>query len=125
MLLNLSFILGMLSVIVGTVGALYQEKLQRLIAFSGIVNMGFIMIGFGCGTVTGFAAALYYLVTYIVSFTLFVASIVTVQGLHTEIKTITRLVTVASSHGPIAIIMTIALFSLAGIPPLAGFYAKL
>lgn len=126
------------SMILGSFAAMSQNKIKRLLAFSSIGHVGYLLVGFCCGTVQGLQAMCIYLVIYIVmSISLFtiVLSPVRREGTFSKnfythqnpvqrIKYITDLSMLANTNPILAITLTVTLFSIAGIPPLAGFYSK-
>jgi len=117
------------SLIIGSLAALSQTKIKRLLAFSSIGHVGYLLAGFACGTIEGIQALLIYLVVYIVMniniFAFLLCSIRRDSSYSTpRIKYITDLSYLAKTNPILAITFTITMFSMAGIPPLAGFYSK-
>jgi len=110
---------GVLSIIVGSIGALNQTKLKRMLGYSAIGHMGFILVGIGVGTYASYQATIVYILLYIImsinSFTLIME-----LGLQkiVEVRGISR------RNGLVGLTMGMGLMSIAGIPPLAGFYNK-
>ena len=115
--------LAALSLLVGNLAAIMQTNIKRMFAFSTISHMGFVLLGF-VGGVIGLEAALYYAVAYVLmSLTGFgVLMVVSRQGKECEL--ISDLAGLNQRNAWYAFIMLLALFSMAGIPPLMGFYAK-
>lgn len=117
------------SMLFGCFGALSQMKIKRLLAWSSIGHAGYLLAGFACGSIEGIQALLIYLVVYVCMnvniFALLLCS-VTREEVHgvPRIKYITDLAYVAKTHPVLAGTFTLTLFSMAGIPPLAGFYSK-
>jgi proton-translocating NADH-quinone oxidoreductase chain N len=106
-----------------------QNKLKRLLAFSSIGHVGYLLIGFSCGTIEGLQALLIYLIVYIVmtlNFFAIILSPVRRDFIHSvqRLKYTTDLSMLAKTNPLLALTLTITLFSMAGIPPLAGFYSK-
>jgi len=120
------------SMILGAFAAMSQNKIKRLLAFSSIGHVGYLLIGVCCGTVEGLQALFIYLVIYIVmTINIFaiVLSPVKRLGLNfvksvQRVKYTTDFSMLAKTNPILAITLTVALFSMAGIPPLAGFYSK-
>ena len=126
------------SMILGSFAAMSQNKIKRLLAFSSIGHVGYLLVGFSCGTIQGLQGMCIYLIIYIVmSISLFtiVLSPVRREGTLSKdfyihhnpvqrIKYITDLTMLAKTNPILAVTLTITLFSIAGIPPLAGFYSK-
>ena len=118
---------ALLSIIIGTFGALYQVKIKRLLAYSAISHVGFLLIGFSSFTNWSIFSLFFYLIVYIlISINMF--SILLVMRKidnNLKIKKINELVILFKSNALLAINFCLILFSIAGIPPLAGFYSKL
>jgi NADH-quinone oxidoreductase subunit N len=118
-------ILAVLTLVVGNVVALVQTNLKRLLAYSTIANVGFIVLGFVAGTPDGYAAALYYTLVYVLvalgSFG--VILLASRKGFEAD-----RLDDYKGLHQRdplLAFAMMLLMFSTAGVPPLVGFWAKL
>lgn len=132
------------SMIVGSLAALSQNKIKRLLAWSSIGHVGYLLTAVCCGTVEGIQAVIFYLVIYIVmTISLFqlvlcpirrekiYAGITSgfadgngVESDNQRIKYTTDLAFLGKTNPIIAITISITMFSIAGIPPLAGFYSK-
>ena len=114
------------SIIIGAVAAIGQINIKRLLAYSSINNVGFILVGLAAGTVEGAASVLFYLAVY-VTMTLG-AFLVVLQMRDTDgqpVEAIAALSGLSRTRPALAAAMAIFMFSLAGIPPLLGFNAKL
>ena len=116
------------SVLLGTFGALYQTKLKRLLAYSGIVNSGLIFLGISSGTLEGlFSGCLCFLIYVFSSFSIW-ASIGYLQkiSLNTTSRLIfiTEIASLFRLNNILGFSLLIMLFSLGGIPPLSGFFSK-
>jgi len=117
------------SLVMGSLAALSQTKLKRLLAFSSIGHVGYVLAGVACGTIEGIQAVLIYLVVYIfMNINIFSILLCDLRknSLYTtsRLKYITDLSYLAKTNPILAITLTSSLFSMAGIPPLAGFYSK-
>jgi NADH-quinone oxidoreductase subunit N len=117
--------LAVLTLIVGNVVALVQSNLKRMLAYSTIANVGFILLGFVAGTPDGYAAALYYTLQYVlVSLGSFgVILLASAKGFEAD-----RLDDYKGLHQRdplLAAAMMVLMFSTAGVPPFIGFWAKL
>lgn len=117
------------SMLVGAIAALSQNKIKRLIAFSSISHVGFLLIGFACGSVEGIQSVCIYLIIYIfMNIIMFGVILCGLRFTRTRalprIKYITDLAFLAKTNPLLAFTFAITLFSMAGIPPLAGFYSK-
>ena len=113
------------SIILGAVGAIGQTNIKRLLAYSSINNVGFVLVGLAAGTEAGVAATLTYMVIYVLmtlgSFAC-VLQMRTADGVHVE--DIQSLSGLSRRQPALAAALAIFMFSLAGIPPLLGFWAK-
>lgn len=107
------------SMLVGATLAIIQSNLKRLLAFSTIANVGFVLVGVVAASPQGAGGALFYLITYAVT-TLGLFAAVIGSGA-TEVKHLRGL---HSRNPQLAAVFALLLFSLAGIPPLAGFMGK-
>lgn len=117
-------IIAVLSMLIGSFSAIRQTNIKRLMAYSSIGHMGYALIGLAAGTSEGVGSVLIYMAIY-VAMTIGVFSCILLmrrRGGLTE--SISDLAGLSKTHGTLALILTALLFSLAGIPPLAGFLAK-
>ncbi len=113
------------SIVVGAAGAIGQTNIKRLLAYSSINNIGFALIGLACDTPEGAASVLTYMTIYVVmtlgSF-LCVLQMRDAEG--GQVESIASLAGLSKTNGWLAAALAIFMFSLAGIPPLFGFWAK-
>ena len=118
-------ICSILSMIVGSLSALAQNKIKRLVAFSAIGHIGYMLMGTCCGTVEGIQSVFIYLVIYIIMTICLFAFVLSLRFNNNQhIKYIQDISVLATTNPTLAITFTICLFSMAGIPPLAGFCSK-
>tara|TARA_B100001094_G_scaffold331080_1_gene398287 strand:- start:110 stop:1588 length:1479 start_codon:yes stop_codon:yes gene_type:complete len=111
------------TILYGNLCALPQRNLKRLLAYSGIANAGYLLMGIVAQSEAGTAAILYYLAGYLFALiTIFlIINLLTKEGEGEDISCLENL----NNRSPfLAIAMTLAVVSLAGIPPLAGFFGK-
>lgn len=117
-------ILAILSLAIGNIVAIAQTNLKRMLAYSTISHVGFIMLGFIAGPEVGYGNALYYTLIYaLVNACAFgLITYLSYKGFEFEqLKDFKGL----AKHSPwLAFMMMLVMFSLAGVPPMAGFYAK-
>lgn len=111
------------SITLANLMALKQDNLKRLMAFSSISQAGYIMLGVISGTQQGMSALIYYVLIYLFA-NLSVFAIITIVALRTHKFTLSDYNNLYATNPKIAFLMTLALFSLAGIPPFAGFFSK-
>jgi len=118
-------VLGIISILIGTLIGLYESKILRLIAFSSMVNIGHILISISLDSIEGIVAGCYMMLIYSV-LTLGIFIILMSYRSHEgwELKFITNLVEMVNSNKLIALTFALLMLSLAGIPPLAGFCGK-
>ena len=117
--------IGIASIIIGSIFALTQENIKRLLAYSAISNIGFIILAMALVSNDGLHASLYYTIVY--SFTA-LASFGVVTHITSNshgIEDISDLAGLSKTHPYFAILILITMLSSAGIPPLIGFHAKL
>lgn len=126
---TLLIVTSLASMLIGALAALSQSQIKRLMAFSSINHVGYLLVGFACASIEGIQALAIYLVVYIFM-NIIVFSILLCDIRHTNdnglprIKYITDLAFLAKTNPLLAFTLSIAMFSMAGIPPLAGFYSK-
>jgi NADH-quinone oxidoreductase subunit N len=122
-----SVLFGVLAFVTMTVGnliAIVQTNIKRLMAYSSITHVGYMLIGLAAANADGSSAVMFYLLAY--AFTNLAAFIViTVMANYAPDDEISGYVGLAQRSPPLAIGLTVALLSLAGIPPFVGFFAKL
>ena len=116
-------ILAVASLLLGNLAAIMQDNIKRMLAYSTIAHMGFVLLAF-MGGMQGFSAALYYALVYaLTALTGFgVLMLLSREGRDCEL--IADLAGLNQRHAWYAFLMLLVMFSMAGIPPLAGFYAK-
>jgi len=113
------------SILLGAVAAIGQQNIKRLLAYSSINNVGFALIGLAAGTPEGVAAVMTYMTIYLA---MTLGSFLVVLQMRDAdgqpIETIASLAGLSRTRPGLAAALAIFMFSLAGIPPLFGFYAK-
>ena len=116
---------SLLSIVIGALGAIGQGNIKRLMAYSSINNVGFMLIGLAAATPRGASAMLVYLAIYVV---MSVAGFVAILLLRDEdgepVESISDLAGLSKTRPGIALALATVMFSLAGIPPLFGFWGK-
>lgn len=117
------------SMVIGVLGALYQQNIKRFFAYSAISHIGYILIGICSGTIFGIQGLLLYMFFYIVMNLNIFSIILSLRQTQINsniitIKNIDQVVGLFRSNSVLAITFALILFSIAGIPPLAGFYSK-
>ena len=118
--------IALMSIIIGAVGAIGQQNLKRLLAYSSINNIGFLLIGLAAGTEAGVAAMLVYLAIYVAMTLGSFICIMQLHGRDGELKEgLADVAGLSKTRPALAACLAIFMFSLAGIPPLFGFWGKL
>ena len=112
------------SMILGSVAAIGQKNIKRLMAYSSIGHMGYALAGLAIGSNEGIQASITYLVIYIIMNIGIFSCIFIMRRKNIYFEKIDDLSGLSKNHPLIALSLLILLFSLAGIPPLAGFFAK-
>jgi NADH-quinone oxidoreductase subunit N len=126
-------VLSVVSLVVGNLAAIAQTNLKRMLAYSTIAQMGFMLLGLTSGVVNGntlsaansYSSALFYVVTYVVTTLGSFGLIMLLSRQGFEAEEINDLKGLNQRSPWYAAVMAIFMFSLAGIPPTVGFYAKL
>ncbi len=116
--------LSISSMIFGAVAAIGQENLKRLMAYSSISHMGFALAGLSVGTNEGIQSSIVYVSIYLVMNLAFFSCLFMLKRNNSYFENIDDLSGLSKNHPLLSLSMMITLFSLAGIPPLAGFFAK-
>jgi NADH-quinone oxidoreductase subunit N len=126
-------VLSIGSLLVGNLAAIAQTNLKRMLAFSTIAQMGFVLIGLLSGVTNGntilganaYSSAMFYVITYVLTTLATFGIILLLAREGFESEEIADLAGLNQRSPLYAGVMAVCLFSLAGIPPLVGFYAKL
>jgi NADH-quinone oxidoreductase subunit N len=118
-------ILAILSLVVGNTVALVQTNIKRLMAYSAISNVGFIVLGFVAGTPSGYTAALYYTLIYVLVTLGTFGVILLVGRAGYEADKLDDYKGLYQRDPLLALVMMMLMFSTAGVPPFVGFWAKL
>lgn len=116
---------ALLSIVIGALGAIGQQNVKRLLAYSSINNVGFILIGLAAGTLAGASAMMVYLAIYVVmTIGSFVAVLLLRDADGNPVEGISDLAGLSTTRPALAWCLLALMFSLAGIPPLFGFWGK-
>jgi NADH-quinone oxidoreductase subunit N len=118
-------IVAILSIIVGNIIAVAQKNLKRLLAYSSIAHMGYLLLGLVALNSNGMAAALFYVLMYALATIAIFGVVLSVKAKNSYINDIADLANLHISYPFLACIALITLFSMAGVPPIAGFIAKM
>jgi NADH-quinone oxidoreductase subunit N len=119
------YFLALMSMIVGAFAAIAQSNIKRLLAYSSIGNIGYALIGLVVGTPDGAGAVLVYLMIYMVMTAGVFAVVLTMRRQGRTVSQISDLSGLSKTSPWLAYAMAILMFSMSGIPPMAGFFGKL
>jgi NADH-quinone oxidoreductase subunit N len=117
-------ILAVLSMATGNIIAIAQSNLKRMLAYSTIAHIGFLLLGILSGSGKGFAASMFYVITYAIMSTGSFGMIILLSRKGFESDMLDDMKGLADKNPWFAFIMLILMFSLAGVPPFVGFWAK-
>lgn len=117
-------VLSMFSMLFGSIVAIAQSNIKRMLAYSSISHAGYILIGLAAGTSTGIAGVVFYLAVYTFMNLAAFGIIALIEGENDSNLDINSYAGLGTKSPVIAALLSIIMFSLAGLPPLAGFFAK-
>ena len=112
------------SMVLGAFAAIGQTNIKRLLAYSSIGHMGYALIGLAAGSPEGVQSVIIYMTIYLIMTLGSFACVLAMRRKEGQIETISDLAGLARTNGLFAFFLAVFMFSLAGIPPLAGFFAK-
>jgi NADH-quinone oxidoreductase subunit N len=112
------------STLLGSFAAIGQRNFKRLMAYSSIAHMGYALIGLAAGTPEGVQGVLLYMAIYITMTLGVFAVILAMRRTTGMIESIDQLAGLGRTHPTMAFLLAMLLFSMAGVPPLAGFFGK-
>jgi proton-translocating NADH-quinone oxidoreductase chain N len=115
------------SMLIGTFGALFQKKVKRLLAYSAIGHVGYMLIGISSGSIEGISSTFFYAIVYII---MVIGTFIILLSLRNfkhfnKINFLNDLSGFAYSSPLLAVAFSVTLFSMSGVPPLAGFFSKM
>lgn len=118
-------LLAVASLLVGNLAAIMQTNIKRMLGYSTVSHMGFVLLGFMGGFQNGgYAAALYYSITYMLMGLVAFGVLMALSNKDHECENLADLAGLNQKSPVLALMMLVAMFSMAGIPPMMGFYAK-
>ena len=118
-------IMAVMSLAIGNLAAIMQTNIKRMLAYSTISHMGFLLLGVLSGTFAGYSAAMFYAIAYVLMSLGSFGLVVYLSQNGQEAENLDDFKGLNSRHPWLAALMAILMFSMAGIPPFIGFYAKL
>ena len=116
--------ISILSMALGSFAAIGQTDIKRMMAYSAIGNMGFALVGLAAGTPEGVQGVVIYMAIYLVMTLGTFAAILSMKIDGRQLTNVADLMGLSKTHAGMAFFLAMMMFSLAGIPPLAGFFAK-
>jgi len=117
-------VIALLSMFVGSFGALGQNNIKRLLAYSSIGHVGFALVGVAAGQEMGIQGVLVYLAIYLFMNMGAFAIVMMMRRKGVAVEGVDDLAGLSKTHPALAYVMAAVMFSMAGIPPLAGFWGK-
>ncbi len=121
---NLLFLLSVMTMLIGNLFAIRQKNLKRFLAFSSIAQVGFVLIGIYGSSAAGTASVVYFVFVYVLS-NLGAFGVISTVSIHTGKEDLDDYKGFYQTNPRLSWVLAISLFSLGGIPPTAGFFAKL
>ncbi|MGD9649459.1 MAG: NADH-quinone oxidoreductase subunit NuoN [Dongiaceae bacterium] len=119
------FIISVASMALGSFAALQQQNMKRLLAYSSIGHIGFALVGLAAANAAGIEGVMVYGAIYVVMTLGTFACLLTMRRNGAYVEAIVDFQGLGKTHPLLAFALTVFMFSMAGIPPLAGFFAKL
>lgn len=120
---NILFVLALTTIIIGNLFAIRQNNLKRFLAFSSIAQVGFILVGVSAGSPAGMASVVFFILVYVFS-NLAAFGVISLVSALAGKENVTDYKGFYTTNPFLSWVLTIALFSLAGVPPAAGFFGK-
>ena len=129
---HMLIVLALLSMALGNIAAIAQSNIKRMLAYSTIAHMGFMLLGMLSGVVGGnwlnapdaYSAAMFYVIVYVLMTLVSFGILLLLSGSGFECEKLDDMKGLNRRSPWFAFVMLLAMFSLAGVPPMAGFYAK-
>lgn len=122
---DMVMVIAVLSILVGNIIAIAQTNIKRMLGYSTIGHVGFILLAVFCGTAEGYAAALFYTLTYVVAAAGAFGMVILLSRRGYEAENLTDFKGLNARSPWFALVMMFLMLSLAGIPPFIGFFGKL
>ena len=122
---DMVMVIAVLSLLLGNIVAIAQSNIKRMLGYSTIAHVGFILLAIFCGTEKGNAAALFYTLTYVVSAAAAFGVVILLSRRGFEAENLSDFKGLNARSPWFAFMMMLVMLSMAGIPPLVGFFGKL
>jgi NADH-quinone oxidoreductase subunit N len=121
---QLVWFIAVASMVVGSLGAVAQDNIKRLMAYSSIANVGFALVGMTTGTSHGVQGVVIYMATYVAMTAGAFGILLAMNRKGIPVESVRDLAGLSRSRPSLALAMMIFMFSFAGVPPFAGFFGK-
>ena len=122
---HMLMVMAIASMAIGNIVAIAQTNFKRMLAYSTISHVGFIFLGILSGDANGYASAMFYTITYAITASVSFGVLILLNRKGFEAENISDLTGLNHTNPWYAAMLSIAMFSMAGVPPTVGFYAKL
>lgn len=117
-------VLALLSIVIGNITAIAQTNIKRMLAYSTISHMGFVLLGFLPGTNEGYGAAMYYIIVYSLMSAAAFGMVILLSSRGVEAENLDDFKGLNQRNNWYAAVMAMVMFSMAGVPAFVGFFAK-
>jgi NADH-quinone oxidoreductase subunit N len=117
-------VLALLSIVLGNLAAIAQSNIKRMLAYSTISHMGFILLGFLPGNATGYSSAMYYVIVYSLMSAAAFGMVILLSSRGVEAENLDDFRGLNQRNSWFAAVMAMVMFSMAGVPVFVGFFAK-
>jgi NADH-quinone oxidoreductase subunit N len=117
-------VMAVASLAIGNLAAIMQTNIKRMLAYSTISHMGFLLLGVLSASIAGFAAGMFYVISYVIMTLAGFGLIIHLSKKDHEADTLDAFRGLNQNHPWLAALMAIVMLSMAGLPPFLGFYAK-
>jgi NADH-quinone oxidoreductase subunit N len=117
-------VLALLSIVLGNLAAIAQTNIKRMLAYSTISHMGFILLGFLPGNATGYSSAMYYVIVYSLTSAAAFGMVILLSSRGVEAENLDDFRGLNQRNSWFAAVMAMVMFSMAGVPVFVGFFAK-
>ena len=117
--------MSVVSMLIGALGAIQQTNIKRLMAYGSIGHIGYLLLGLSAGSEQGVRGILVYLTVYVAMSVGVFAVILSMRHQGKMVEDLSHFAGLSRTHPLLALVMAVFMFSMAGIPPLAGFFGKL
>lgn len=118
---------SIVSMLIGTIGGLYQLSVRRLLAYSAVSHVGYILIGFISGNIEGFYGVVIYILIYLIMMFTVLSIFLSYRDIsfNSLISNLSSMNSILLNNRILGVFLIIVLFSIGGVPPLIGFFSKL